>query len=120
MTNSRLTDPEVLEWRFPVRIQEFSIRRGSGGRGLHRGGDGVVRQTQFLEPMTVTMLTGHRDVAPYGLAGGGDAACGVNTLIRASGERVRLKGVDGVEVNAGDAVRLETPGGGAFGRAAAE
>ena len=70
MTNSRLTDPEVLEWRFPVRLESFRIRRGSGGAGRHRGGDGVERRIRFLEPMTAVMLANHRRIAPFGVAGG--------------------------------------------------
>jgi len=115
MTNTRLTDPEVLEWRFPVTLDEFSIRWGSGGPGKHKGGNGAIRQVCFLEPMTVTMLTSHRETEPYGLKGGEAGKKGVNTLIRADGTIVTLKGVDGIEVTAGDTVRLETPGGGGFG-----
>ena len=77
MTNTRMTDPEVLEWRFPVRIEAFSIRTGSGGKGRFRGGDGAVRQMRFLEPMTVTILSSHRDTDPYGLEGGQAGARGV-------------------------------------------
>ena len=85
MTNSRLTDPEVLEWRFPVRLESFRIRRGSGGAGPHRGGDGVERRLRFLEPMTAVMLANHRRVAPFGMAGGEPAATGRNWIERASG-----------------------------------
>ena len=85
MTNSRLTDPEVLEWRFPVRLEAFRIRRGSGGAGRHRGGDGVERRVRFLKPMTAVMLANHRRVAPFGVAGGAAGATGRNWIERADG-----------------------------------
>src|SRR5258708_23582237 len=76
MTNSRLTDPEVLEWRFPVLLESFEIRRGSGGAGRWRGGDGVIRRVRFLQPMTAAILSGHRKIAPYGMAGGSPGQTG--------------------------------------------
>ncbi|MFI1867144.1 hydantoinase B/oxoprolinase family protein [Streptomyces jumonjinensis] len=115
MTNSRLTDPEVLEWRYPVRVDAFSVREGSGGAGRWRGGHGVVRRIRFLEPMTVALLTGHRRIAPYGMAGGGTGALGENTVVRADGRVSRLEGVDSVEVGPGDVLVLATPGGGGYG-----
>jgi 5-oxoprolinase (ATP-hydrolysing) len=115
MTNSRLTDPEVLEWRFPVRLEEFSIRRGSGGRGRHRGGDGAVRRVRFLEPMTAVMLANHRRVAPFGVAGGAPGALGANHVERADGTRENYGATFKVEMNAGDVLVIETPGGGGFG-----
>jgi len=115
MTNSRLTDPEVLEWRFPVRVDDFHIRRGSGGRGRHRGGDGVVRRLRFLEPMTASILSGHRRVAPYGLAGGGDGQPGRNRVERADGSVESLDGRDRAEMDRGDVFVVETPGGGGYG-----
>ena len=115
MTNTRMTDPEVLESRFPVRLEEFSIRRGSGGAGRQRGGDGVVRKLRFLEPMTATVLSSHRVVPPFGLAGGGAGRCGNNYVVRAGGETMRLKGNDEVEMNTGDLFVMETPGGGGYG-----
>ena len=115
MTNSRLTDPEVLEQRFPVRLDHFGIRRGSGGSGRHRGGDGVERRIRFLEPMTVSLLSGRRRVPPYGLAGGGAGEPGENQLRRATGERRTLAGVCTVEVGADDVIVIRTPGGGGFG-----
>jgi 5-oxoprolinase (ATP-hydrolysing) len=115
MTNSRLTDPEVLEWRHPVRVEAFAIRRGSGGRGRHRGGDGVIRRLCFLEPMIAAILSGHRQVPPFGLAGGEPGAVGRNTLLRVTGAAVDLGGTATVEIAAGDVLVIETPGGGGFG-----
>ncbi|UGY94770.1 hydantoinase B/oxoprolinase family protein [Streptomyces gobiensis] len=115
MTNSRLTDPEVLEWRYPVRVEDFSVRRGSGGRGRWRGGDGVVRRIRFLEPMTIALLTGHRRVPPYGMAGGQPGALGRNAIERADGRVTRLDGVAAAEAGAGDVLVIETPGGGGYG-----
>jgi 5-oxoprolinase (ATP-hydrolysing) len=115
MTNSRLTDPEVLESRHPVLLREFRYRRGSGGAGLHRGGDGLVRRIEFRAPMTVAILSNHRRVAPFGLAGGGDGATGVNRLLRADGEKIELPACAVSEVSVGDQILIETPGGGGFG-----
>src|SRR5438094_6827098 len=115
MTNSRLTDPEVLEWRYPVRLERYVIRRGSGGAGRWRGGDGGRREIRFGEPMTVTTLTGHRRVAPYGMAGGSPGALGRHWIERADGTIVPMKGCDSVHVGAGDLFVLETPGGGGYG-----
>ncbi|OQX14335.1 MAG: 5-oxoprolinase [Thiothrix lacustris] len=115
MTNSRLTDPEILETRFPVRLEAFHIRPHSGGNGKHCGGDGVVRKTRFLEPMTVSIVSGHRKVAPYGMAGGRNGQCGVNRVLRADGYLQTLEGVSQVEVSAGDVLTIATPGGGGFG-----
>jgi 5-oxoprolinase (ATP-hydrolysing) len=115
MTNSRLTDPEVLEWRFPVVLDEFSIRAGSGGEGRFRGGDGVVRRIRFLESMTVSILSGHRTVPPPGLAGGGPAECGRTRVIRAAGGVDDLRAADRTELAPGDVYWLETPGGGGYG-----
>ena len=117
MTNSRLTDPEILEQRLPVRLERFTIRRGSGGAGRWRGGDGVVRELRALEPITLSLLTGSREVAPFGLAGGEAGACGINTLLRADGELERLSGCAAVELGVGDRVIVETPGGGGYGPA---
>ena len=116
MTNTRMTDPEVLESRFPVRLEEFSINRGSGGTGGYRGGDGVVRKLRFLEPMTVTVLSSHRVVPPFGLAGGEPGRCGNNYIVRADSEFEQLRGNDEVRVNAGDLFVMETPGGGGYGK----
>ncbi|BBX75308.1 hydantoinase B/oxoprolinase family protein [Mycobacterium shinjukuense] len=115
MTNSRLTDPEVLEWRYPVLLREFAIRRGSGGAGRWRGGDGAVRRIEFIEPMTVSTLSGHRRVAPYGMAGGAPGALGRNHVERADGSTVELAGCDSTQVQPGDVLVIETPGGGGYG-----
>ena len=115
MTNSRLTDPEVLEWRFPVLVRAFAIRRGSGGRGRHRGGDGVVRRIRFLEPMTAAILSGHRRIPPYGLAGGEAGKPGRNAVERTDGSVEELAGTDRTEMNPGDVFVIETPGGGGYG-----
>ncbi|MQS09225.1 hydantoinase B/oxoprolinase family protein, partial [Streptomyces alkaliphilus] len=115
MTNSRLTDPEILEWRHPVRVEEFAVREGSGGAGRMRGGDGVVRRIRFLEPMSVTLLGSHRRVAPYGMAGGSPGALARDALLGADGARRELRGRDAVEVTTGDLLVIETPGGGGWG-----
>jgi 5-oxoprolinase (ATP-hydrolysing) len=115
MTNTRMTDPEVLELRYPVVLEEFSIRRGSGGGGRWRGGDGVRRRLRFLRPMTAVLVASRRSVAPFGLAGGGDAAPGRQWVERADGARVPLSGTDRRELAAGEAVVIETPGGGGYG-----
>ncbi len=115
MTNSRLTDPEVLELRHPVLVREFRYRRGSGGTGANRGGDGLVRRIAFRAPMTVAILSNHRRVAPFGLAGGGDGATGRNRLLRADGTALDLPACASCEVGAGDELVIETPGGGGYG-----
>ena len=116
MTNTRMTDPEVLETRFPVRVEEFSIRQGSGGAGAFSGGEGILRKLRFNEPMTVTVLTSHRQTAPHGAAGGEDGAVGENAIIRADNSVERLQGNDAAAMNAGDIFVLKSPGGGGFGR----
>ena len=115
MTNTRITDPEVLEHRYPVRLQKFAIRQGSGGAGRWRGGNGIVREIEFLAPLQFSILSQHRDSAPFGMAGGGDGAVGRQTIIRADGSRRTIEGVDGCPVEAGDLLVLETPGGGGYG-----
>ena len=117
MTNSRLTDPEVLEWRFPVLVESFAIRAGSGGAGRWRGGDGAVRRLRFTEPVTVSTLSSHRRVPPYGLAGGAPGALGHNRVERVDGTVVELAGADSVDVGPGDVLVVETPGGGGYGPA---
>jgi 5-oxoprolinase (ATP-hydrolysing) len=116
MTNSRLTDPEVLETRFPVLVDAFSVRRGSGGAGAHRGGDGVVRRLRFLEPMTAAILSNRRRVAPFGLAGGRAGAVGRNRVERGDGRSEALGATAAVEMAAGDVLVIETPGGGGYGQ----
>ncbi|MGV9354285.1 hydantoinase B/oxoprolinase family protein [Streptomyces misionensis] len=116
MTNSRLTDPEILEWRLPVRLEEFAVRRGSGGAGTWRGGDGAVRRIRFLEPMTVSTLSQHRRVPPYGMAGGAPGALGANRVERADGTVTDLGGSGSTDVGPGDVLVIETPGGGGYGR----
>ena len=117
MTNTRMTDSEVLENRFPVRVEEFSIRRGSGGVGKNYGGSGIVRRMRFLEPMTVTVLSSHRHTDPFGLNGGGPGKRGVNRVVRASGKVDQLRGNDETQMEAGDVFVIKTPGGGGFGKA---
>ena len=115
MTNTRITDPELLEHRYPVRVERFAVRRGSGGAGRYAGGDGAVREITFLAPMSLSLLTQHRVERPYGAAGGEPGAPGRQQLIRASGEIEELASVDAREVLPGDRLVLETPGGGGWG-----
>jgi 5-oxoprolinase (ATP-hydrolysing) len=115
MTNSRLTDPEVLEWRLPVQLDEFAVRHGSGGSGRWPGGDGAVRRIRFHEPMTVSTLSQHRRVRPYGMAGGEPGALGANRVERADGTVTVLGGSDSADVGPGDVLVIETPGGGGYG-----
>ncbi|MFE1485687.1 hydantoinase B/oxoprolinase family protein [Streptomyces fimicarius] len=118
MTNSRLTDPEILEWRLPVRLESFAVRDDSGGAGRWHGGDGVERRIRFLEPVTVALLSGHRRVPPYGAEGGDPGALGAQHIERAGGGTVPLKGCDTAELDAGDVLVVRTPGGGGYGPAA--
>jgi 5-oxoprolinase (ATP-hydrolysing) len=115
MTNTRMTDPEVLELRYPVVMEEFSIRRGSGGAGAWRGGDGSRRRIRFLDPMTGVIVASRRNVAPFGLAGGGDGAPGRQWVERADGARDVLAGTASAELQPGDVFVIETPGGGGYG-----
>ena len=115
MTNTRLTDPEILEWRFPVLLDSFAIRRGSGGAGRHRGGHGVVRRVRFREAMTAAILSGHRYIPPYGVAGGLAGTVGRNWVERKDGTVVELGGTARVEMAPGDVFVIETPGGGGYG-----
>ena len=115
MTNSRLTDPEVLELTFPVRLESFAIRRGSGGAGRWHGGNGIVRDIRFLEPVEVSILSNHRRIAPFGLDGGEAALTGINRVRRADGSEEALAGTAQLMLSAGDRLIIETPGGGGFG-----
>jgi len=115
MTNSRLTDPEILEIRYPIQVESFAIRSNSGGEGQFRGGDGVVRVLRFIKPMHVAILSSHRIEGPPGLNGGKPGRAGSNRLLRLNGEKVTLKGADQAEVQPGDRIVIETPGGGGFG-----
>ena len=115
MTNTRLTDPEVLEWRFPVLLESFEIRRGSGGHGRWNGGDGAIRRVRFLEPMTAAILSGHRRIPPYGMAGADPGKTGHNRVERAAGGTLELCGADRAELDRGDIFVIETPGGGGYG-----
>ena len=115
MTNSRLTDPEVLEFRFPVRLESYSIRYGSGGRGRWHGGNGGIRRVRFLEPMTASILSNNRTVAPFGLAGGEPGKAGRNTVERSDGRIEELTHIGSVPMGVGDVFVIETPGGGGFG-----
>jgi 5-oxoprolinase (ATP-hydrolysing) len=115
MTNTRATDPEVLERRYPVRLERFAVRRGSGGAGRRRGGDGALREITFLEPLSLSMVTQHRRERPFGIDGGEPGAPGRQRLVRADGGVEELPPVGGCEVEAGDRLVLETPGGGGWG-----
>ena len=117
MTNTLATDPEILEWRFPVVVESFSIRPGSGGAGKHRGGDGIIRRVRFEEDMTAAIVSGHRRVPPFGVAGGEPGKCGHNYVERADGTVTELSGTDGIEMHPGDVFVIETPGGGGYGKA---
>jgi len=116
MTNTRLTDPEILEWRHPVILESFSIRVGSGGQGAHGGGCGVVRRVRFLETMTASILSDHRRVPPFGVDGGKSGQVGRNRVARVDGSVEELAGADSTEMKPGDVFVIETPGGGGFGR----
>ena len=115
MTNSRLTDPEVLEFRFPVRVDSYEIRPGSGGAGRWRGGDGGTRKLRFLEPMTASILSNGRHHGAFGLAGGSDGGVGRNSVLRADGRVERLDHIGSTQMQPGDVFVVETPGGGGFG-----
>jgi 5-oxoprolinase (ATP-hydrolysing) len=115
MTNSRLTDPEILESKFPVLVREFSVRRESGGRGLHRGGDGTVRRLEFRAPMSGALLANHRRIAPFGMKGGTAVSTGTGSIRRTSGETEQLGATARFDVAPGDELTIETPGGGGYG-----
>ena len=117
MTNTRLTDPEILELRYPVLVEEFSIRRGSGGKGKCKSGDGTRRVIRFLERMDCAILSGYRDVRPFGLDGGEPGEAGANLVRRTDGRLERLHGCDQTVLEAGEAIVIVTPTGGGFGKA---
>ena len=114
MTNSRLTDPEVLETTQPVRLLEFRIRKGSGGSGRHRGGDGAIRKLEFLQPVTASIVSNHRRIAPFGLCGGQAGAPGVNRVLRKNGAIEEPGSTAIIELESGDTLIIETPGGGGY------
>ena len=116
MTNTAITDPEILEMRYPVRLHRFEIRKGSGGKGHHRGGDGIVREFEFLEPVSLSLLTQHRVEGPYGMEGGHSGKPGRQQWIQQGGKTQELASVCGVEISRGDRLILETPGGGGYGK----
>jgi 5-oxoprolinase (ATP-hydrolysing) len=116
MTNTRITDPEILENRYPLKLIEFSIRKGSGGKGRFRGGNGVVRIIEFLEKTSVSLLSQHRKIRPYGMEGGGDGKRGRQEIQHAEGQRVKLGGMDSSTVLPGDRLVIKTPGGGGWGK----
>ncbi|KUZ69377.1 hypothetical protein WI38_16300 [Burkholderia ubonensis] len=120
MTNSRLTDPEVLEWRYPVRLDSHRIRSGSGGGGRWPGGNGAIRRIRFLEPMTASILSNNRIHAPFGAAGGAPGAPGRNAIERADGAVVTLDHIGRAQMAPGDVFVVETPGGGGYGAMDAE
>jgi len=115
MTNSRMTDVEVFEQNFPVMVESFAIRKGSGGAGKWRGGDGSVRKLKFVEPVEAAILSNHRRIAPFGMDGGQSAKTGTNTVIRNNGKPEKLSATVTVKLAAGDVIIIETPGGGGFG-----
>jgi 5-oxoprolinase (ATP-hydrolysing) len=117
MTNSRLTDPEVLEWRYPVLLESHRINRGSGGQGTYRGGDGTIRRVRFLDPMQAALVSNRRKVPPFGLHGGSPGICGAQWIERANGTREPLEGRCRADVGAGDVFAVRTPSGGGYGRA---
>jgi len=116
MTNTRMTDPEILEQRYPVVVDEFSIRRGSGGRGQWSGGDGICRQIRFLETMECSILSGHRVVRPFGMRGGEPGEIGVNIIMRSDGQQENIGGNAQRSVRPGDAIVIKSPTAGGFGR----
>ncbi|MEA2110182.1 MAG: hydantoinase B/oxoprolinase family protein [Pseudomonadota bacterium] len=116
MTNTRITDPEILERRYPVLLRRFSLRQNSGGEGHFRGGDGLVREIEFLTPLNIAILSERRVFSPYGLRGGANGARGCNTFIRADGRKINLGGKNEIKANPGDCFRIETPGGGGYGK----
>ena len=116
MTNTRITDPEIMEFRYPVRLEKMAIRKNSGGKGKWKGGDGIIRVITFLEKVSLTTLSQHRNVAPYGLKGGENGKMGNQYIVRKGGQKEKLGGIDGKEMFPGDTVFILTPGGGGYGK----
>lgn len=116
MTNTRITDPEIMEFRYPVRLDKFEIRKGSGGNGQFKGGDGIIRQLTFLKPIELSVLTQHRKVAPFGINGGKNGQKGQQYIILKNGMRIQLNGTDGASLTEGDKFVIKTPGGGGYGK----
>lgn len=116
MTNTRITDPEVFEFRYPVILEEMGIRKNSGGKGKWHGGDGIIRQLRFMEDVILTLLSQHRKERPYGMDGGEPGVTGKQMVVRANGEKIELKGLETIEIREGDVLRIETPGGGGYGK----
>jgi 5-oxoprolinase (ATP-hydrolysing) len=115
MTNTKITDPEILELRYPIRLENFSVRKGSGGKGKHNGGDGIIRTFTFLDNLTLTVLTQHRNKGPYGLERGMKGKPGKQYLVKKNGEKINLNYADQMNVESGDMFTIETPGGGGYG-----
>jgi 5-oxoprolinase (ATP-hydrolysing) len=116
MTNTRITDPEILEFRYPVRLDYFKIRKNSGGKGLHKGGNGIERKLTFLKPISLSILSQHRRIAPFGLKGGNSGIKGKQYILFKNGSKKVLKGIDGIDLNEGDSLIIKTPGGGGWGK----
>jgi len=116
MTNTRLTDPEILELRYPVKINNFSIRKNSGGKGLFHGGDGVIREIEFNENMTAVILSNRRAIAPFGILQGNNGLIGINILKRKKKKYLRLKSSESINIKSGDTLIIKTPGGGGYGK----
>jgi 5-oxoprolinase (ATP-hydrolysing) len=116
MTNTRITDPEILEFRYPVRLDYFKIRKNSGGKGLHKGGNGIERKLTFLKPVSLSILSQHRRIAPFGLKGGNSGIKGKQYIVFKNGSKKVLKGIDGIDLNEGDSLVIITPGGGGWGK----
>ncbi len=115
MTNTRITDPEILEFRYPAQIERFEIRKGSGGPGNWKGGDGIIREILFRAELDLTIVSQHRIEKPYGLSGGSPGKVGRQTVIRKNGQLITLSGIDSCTVYPGDRLVIETPGGGGYG-----
>ncbi len=116
MTNTRITDPEIMEFRYPVRLDRFEIRKKSGGNGKWQGGNGIIREITFLEGVDLTVLTQHRKETPYGLLGGETGKTGKQLIHKASGDLINLKGIDTQKLKPGDKLIIKTPGGGGYGK----